>query len=177
MDYQSILDRLSYISEQGIFSRVAKADKNNNQENKDIINEIILWKINRMPVIEDSVIEEIVNLPSKISPLEASKSNKSYEIIVRLLCSKGIKLPIASTILHFYYPNIYPIIDQRAFRELYKKEYPHHQKDCDKLAKLYLNYIKDIYEYKIKNCPKISFKDIDKILYQIDKEKGNKVKY
>lgn len=177
MDYQSVLDRFSYKSDQPIFNRIAKSNKNDYQENKDIINEIILWKINRLPIIEENIIQMIVNLSSNITPLEASKSHETYDVIVQLLSSKGIKLPMASTILHFYYPDVYPIIDQRAFRELYQKEYPHHQKDWNKLAKLYLNYIKDIYEYKIKFCPKISFRDIDKVLYQLDKEKGNEVKY
>ncbi len=76
---------------------------------------------------------------------------------------------MASTILHFYNPETFPIIDQRAYRELYEKEAPRftEKNSCD----IYVKYIKDCYKYWEDNCKcvGIEFSDIDKILYQLDK--------
>ncbi|MBO5337248.1 MAG: hypothetical protein J6A94_09005 [Lachnospiraceae bacterium] len=84
---------------------------------------------------------------------------------------------MASTVLHFYFPNVYPIIDQRAYRELYGTDYPKNTFKVEVLVALYLKYIADCYKYQQKNCPEIPFAKIDKVLYQLDKEKGNRVKY
>lgn len=40
------------------------------------------------------------------------------EILRKLLMTPGIRLPMASTILRFKNPNVYQIIDQRAYRFL-----------------------------------------------------------
>ena len=42
---------------------------------------------------------------------------------------------------------------------------------------MYVKYISDCYKYQQKQCPKVPFAKIDKVLYQMDKEKGFKVKY
>lgn len=136
MDYHQILQRFQYEDESDIHQRVCETNKQDLQQNRDIINQIVLWKLNR-------------------------------------------SVAVASAILHFYYPDIFPIIDQRSYRELYDREFPIYldkQKE-EKYVELYLEYIEDCYEYQQRNCPTISFAYIDKILYQIDKEKGNKVRY
>lgn len=83
---------------------------------------------------------------------------------------------MASTILHFYNPETFLIIDQRAYRELYKKEAPRftEQNSYD----IYIKYIKDRYEYWEDNCKcfGIEFSDIDKILYQLDKNENKPVR-
>ena len=45
------------------------------------------------------------------------------------------------------------------------------------LTELYLKYVKDCWEYQQEKCPKIAFPQIDRVLYQLDKEKDNKVIY
>ena len=178
MNYQEILERFSYEDDSGILERINKANTSI-QEDKDIINEIVLWKLNRMVKVEDDVIEQIKSLPDYKSPLELVNDTKIIHILEKLLSSKGIQLPMASTILHFYYPDLFPIIDQRSYREVYKKELPSfHSKDkIQKYSTLYLTYIKDCFRYKENNCSEVPFRYIDKILYQLDKEKGNKGKY
>lgn len=88
-----------------------------------------------------------------------------------------MKLPMASTVLHFYFPHVYPIIDQRAYRELYGVEYPQYINKLDAMVDIYVKYIEDTNKYQKENCPEIPFEKIDKILYQLDKEKGYKVIY
>lgn len=84
---------------------------------------------------------------------------------------------MASTVLHFYFPDVYAIIDQRAYRELYGEEYPKYMTKVETLVKMYMKYISDCYKYQQKQYPEVSFFKIDKVLYQMDKEKGFKVKY
>ncbi|HBC99436.1 MAG TPA: hypothetical protein DC053_08880 [Lachnoclostridium sp.] len=101
------------------------------------------------------------------------------DLLYDYLNKLGIKLAVASTILHFYYANIFPIIDQSSYRELTGKEYPiYSSKDRNKkYAELYINYIGMCFQFNMQECPDILFEFIDKILYQLDKEKGNAVKY
>lgn len=63
-----------------------------------------------------------------------------------LISSKGIKLAIASTILHFYNPDTFPIIDQRAYRELCSEEMPQNIKK-EKSFDIYYDYIFDCKKY------------------------------
>lgn len=178
MYYQKLLESYDYKSDQNIKNRIKHSDGTNAQENKDIINEIVLWKINRNVGISDEVICQIRTLDAT-TPIEAANDSAVKQLIIDLLLSDGIQLAMASTILKMFHPNIFPIIDQRAYRELYKKEMPKFfSKDSnEKYAVLYQEYIKLCYQYQQANCPEIDFNDIDKILYQLDKEKGFKVKY
>ena len=177
MNYQEILNRFTYDDETQIMERITKADKTNYQENTDIINSIVLWKMNRRPQVSENVIDAIYMLKTIKTPMEAVESELTAQVVAELLRSKGMQLPMASTVLHFYYPDIYPIIDQRAYRELYGEEYPKNTFKVEKLVALYVKYIADCYRYHQENCPEIPFAKMDKLLYQLDKEKGFKVKY
>jgi len=177
MDYQEILNRFIYDDETEIMDRISKVDKSDYRENKDIINEIVLWKMNRRPQVDEKVIDTLYGLDCIRTPLEASESELTARVVEMLLLSKGMQLPMASTVLHFYFPDVYPIIDQRAYRELYGEEYPKYTTKVETLVKMYMKYISDCYKYQQKQCPEVSFAKIDKVLYQMDKEKGFKVKY
>jgi hypothetical protein len=179
MDYKEVLARFRYESDDNIKSRILRSNKENYQENRDIINEIVLWKIQRSVSLTDTTLDLLNSFNNISSPLDVIYNEKVKTLIFQLLDSKGIKIAMASTILHFYYPAIFPIIDQRSYRELTSKEIPeYYSKDKNKkYTKLYLDYIKECYDYNINNCSDISFEYIDKVLYQLDLEKGNKVKY
>lgn len=109
--------------------------------------------------------------------MQALEDEKTAQVIEKLLQTKGMQLPMASTVLHFYYPEVFPIIDQRAYRELYAMDYPKTMTKIPMLTELYRKYVKDCWEYQQEKCPEIAFSQIDKVLYQLDKEKGNKVIY
>jgi len=176
MNYQEILDRFKYEDESDIMERIASATNTNYRENRDIINEIILWKMNRMPHFDNELIDMIYSLEDISTPENAVKSEKTKRVVRKLLQTKGMKLPMASTVLHFYFPRVFPIIDQRAYRELYGDEYPQYIK-LDAMVDMYMKYIEDTWRYQREKCPEIPYEKIDKILYQLDKEKGNKVVY
>lgn len=57
MNYQDILNRFSYDDETKIIDGISKAEKEDYRENQDIINEIVLWKLNRRPQISEKLID------------------------------------------------------------------------------------------------------------------------
>ncbi len=93
-------------------------------------------------------------------------SELTKEVLSSLLETKGVRLPMASTILRFKNPEIYQIIDQRVYRLIYGI-------DLKMSTKIHLN-IKQYFEYisDLKRiCKKIGipFIDSDRILYEYDK--------
>lgn len=77
---------------------------------KDIINQIVLWKVNRQVFFEDeTLLPDIIALERKGFDRKTAFSKKYWKetifpIIVRMLACPGIRLPMASTILHFFIP-------------------------------------------------------------------------
>lgn len=177
MDYQEVLSRFTYDDGTDIRNRISAVEAGDYRENRDIINEIVLWKMNRRPQVTEELTDAIFSLKEIKTPLQVLTDEKTGRVVEKLLQTKGMQLPMASTVLHFYYPEIFPIIDQRAYRELYAMDYPKTMTKIPMLTELYLKYIKDCWEYQQEKCPEIAFSQIDKVLYQLDKEKGNKVIY
>ena len=180
MNNKDILDRYTYKNDKLIKKKISDADAIDYEKNRDIINEIILWKISRSVEISDGTIDKIHSLRCSIqSPLDAVDSMEVKTLLGELLNSKGIKIAMASTILHFFYPSVFPIIDQRAYRELTGDNMPEfYSKDKNqRYTELYLHYIENCYKYNMEIFPEAEFECIDKILYQLDKEKNNQVNY
>lgn len=175
---KEILKRYAYADDKEIINRIKNCTGNNERENRDIINSIVLWKINRQVDIGNELFTNIKKL-NIIPSLIKSKENDIKKIIFDLLGIKGVKIAMASTILKMFYPNSFPIIDQRAYRELNGKDLPDYYgvNANQKYAELYFQYILDCHSYNQNICPNIKFDDVDKVLYQLDLEKGKKVKY
>lgn len=134
--------------------------------------EIVLWKTNRFPEINDDLI-------IKINELRKGYNEKlSDYILIKLLNSKGFDLPMASTFLRFINPDYFQIIDQRVFRILYGKnlKIPFSK---PKKIELYKKYLIDLKEVCISY--EIPFSKSDRILYLLDKHpevnKEQKIKY
>jgi len=144
--------------------------------NRQIIYEMVLWKINRFPEIDDGLINEI----NTISGLERNQHNceNSRSIIEKLLRCRGIRLPMASTILRFANPNAFQIIDDRVCRVLSLEEkYPVKpvkitQGYLELSIKCYFKYLDKLNEIC---CDRLPFDQADRILYQLDIELGNKI--
>ena len=81
---------------------------------------------------------------------------------------------MASTILHFFHPSTYLIMDQRAYRVIFKEEMPNNPS-----PQMYTMYLKKCVKYykDQKLNPDIAFELLDRYLYQMDKEMKNKVSY
>jgi thermostable 8-oxoguanine DNA glycosylase len=98
------------------------------------------------------------------------------EILLKLLSKeqKGIRLPIASTILRFKNPNIYPILDQRVYRFIYGKELKYSLSNINQQIEIYLSYIDKL--ESVCNEFNIEFSMADRILYSMDKTYNFEIK-
>lgn len=147
--------------------------------NQEIINEIVLWKVNRYAKLPD----EAILLINKIDTNETILTSEQKELVSKILNillkkTKGIQLPMASTILRFRNKNIFQIIDQRVYRILYRealnlKPYKNDEVIEDEI-KMYFNYLDKLRE----KCQRfeIPFSESDRILYEADKYYNKDVK-
>ena len=151
-----------------------KLDEISTDFNQEIINEIVLWKVNRYAELKN---ETLILLNTINKDEEVLNEALTTQILQELLQTKGIQLAMASTILRFKNPKIYQIIDQRVFRFIYGENMPKYFGTIDSQIKLYLEYLdrlKSICKEK-----KINFELSDRIIYELDKEfnKDEKIKY
>ena len=167
---------------------ISKLKKDSSQvEVKFLIYEIVLWKLNRMVYLDEDSIKRLLNIKelldiSKISLEKFLKSdelkNELCETMKKLMNCGGIRIAMASTILHFFCPEFCPIIDKRAYFALYKEKMPERFNKPAEGPNAYLKYIEKCYNWfkqKEEKGETIEFKNIDKILYQHDKESNRKV--
>lgn len=141
-----------------------KLDSLQDDFNQEIINEIVLWKVNRYAQLSSNCL----NLINKIDKTSLKLDNElTAEILLELLNQKGVRLAMASTILRFKNPNIYQIIDQRAFRFLTGKNLDYPERDLKKQINYYLEYLDKLNDA----CKqfKMDFNLSDRILYRLDK--------
>lgn len=152
----------------------SKLDDLNGNFNQEIINEIVLWKVNRYSFIDDEAFALLnqINNEDKVLNLEVTT-----QILTKLLNTKGIQLAMASTILRFKNPNIYQIIDQRVYRFIYGSEIPKYFSSNEKQIELYTDYLQKLNQVCIEK--EIDFRLSDRIIYELDKlyNKEIKIKY
>ena len=133
------------------------------------INEIVLWKVNRYAEVD----EETLNLINSIDPNSAELDvEKTTAILMGLLRTKGIQLPMASTILRFRNKHVYQIIDQRVYRIINPNqtlEIRSYQSDKNREEQidLYIRYLNDLKAACLRHA--IPFDDADRILYMADR--------
>lgn len=141
---------------------------------QSIINQIVLWKVNRYSQFNESTLLLLNQVDKNDLVLNADLTEK---ILRNLLSTKGVQLAMASTILRFKNPNIYQIIDQRVYRLIYGKIMPKYFSSIDIQIELYLGYLEKLRE--VCNHKQIDFILADRILYDLDKKhnKDEKIKY
>lgn len=145
----------------------------------DVVNQVVLWKVNRQVKLDDETKTKLLEIKSisSIDEVLSSKRNQVVEILSLLLKTKGVKLPMASTILHFFNENSFPIIDQRAYYiAMGQQIYPFNlcNSDIRFAIKTYFEYLNKCIEWS--NKLNVTISVIDKYLYQMDKDSGRKIK-
>ena len=147
---------------------------NPDEFNREKLYEIILWKLNRFPQIDDELLVKIQTL-SKLQPKE---HRSSKETLKELLACHGIRLPIASTILRFINPGTFQIIDDRVFRVLSLegkmpvKPQKMNDRYLEKSCEVYFHYLDELHKVCDSSLP---FEESDRILYLLDIKLGNKI--
>lgn len=156
-----------------IIKRIENCNFKNQRENADIINEIVVWKINRRQNVGNALVLKIKELSKDLTNYNkvANYKDKIAETYDELTKSKGVSAAMASTILKMFMPEALPIIDQRAYREIYGKDMP---SKVD--GNTYFEYVEEVIKQFNKESG-INFSDMDKVLYQRDKAAGKPVKY
>ena len=132
---------------------------------QELIDKIILWKINRYAFVPKETLDKINKIKKSDEKIDIPLTR---EILNDLLDEnvKGIKLAIASTILRFKNPNIYQIIDQRVYRLIYGTEFKLKTKVNENIIQ-YLAYLVDL--RNVCDLYHIPFSESDRILYEYDK--------
>lgn len=174
----NILSKYSYESGDDIFEKINESSSDL-EELKGIINCIVLWKLNRLVYIEDDVLLSLKNIQKIKSPKEVIDYHKEEvkRLLIDLLESKGVRLAMASTFLHFFNPEVFPIIDQRAYRVIFLEDYKP-SFNVEKNAEVYMEYLEKCIKYYDEKLigSLVQFCDIDKYLYQLDILASNRVK-
>ena len=161
-------DNISNFDEEYEYQKdlTAELDKLNSDFNQDIINEIVLWKVNRYVKISDETLHLINEIDQNDTTINIELTKK---VLRELLNIKGIRIPMASTILRFRNPKIYQIIDQRVFRFIHPEgEELKDSKDNEVTIQMYLDYLKRLNEVCLETG--IPYEESDRKLYLIDKK-------
>ncbi len=152
-----------YLYQEGLTKEL---DKLNTEFNQAIINEIVLWKVNRYVKITDEALSLLNKIDRNSPKIEIGLTKK---ILQNLLKISGVRIALASTILRFKNPNIYQIIDQRVYRFIHPNgEELKNSTDNNKQISLYLEYLDRL--HVVCMTYNIPFKDSDRILYIMDKD-------
>jgi len=135
-----------------------------------LINEIVLWKLNRYVLLDNAALQGLDGLRC----LKTGQHRRGEAALRSLLGTHGVDLPMASTILRFRNPRVYQIIDRHAHRAIYDQDYPLHTKSPtqQKIA-VYFDYLDRLVEL----CRKrdLTFGTIDRLLYVFDKRQNGKL--
>lgn len=137
---------------------------------QSLINDIVLWKVNRYVKVNDDIVGPI----SELKVLKAGEHRKSKKELSSLLELNGVDLPMASTILRFINPEVFQIIDRHAYRAIYENKYPlYTSTPTDRKLSVYFDYIDEL--IKLCKLKALSFTTIDRLLYIFDKKNNGKL--
>ena len=120
-----------------------KLDNIEDDFDQAIINEIVLWKVNRYANLSHNSLQLLNKINKDATTLDHSLTT---DVLLELLTQKGVRLAMASTILRFKNPNIYQIIDQRAFRFLTGKTLEYPERDLNQQINFYIEYLEKLNE-------------------------------
>ncbi len=149
----------------------ARLDNLDSDFDQDIINEIVLWKVNRYAALDI----DTINLINRIKKTDKEINLELTEaILLKLLRQKGIRLAMASTILRFKNPTIYQIIDQRVYRFIYGNDLEYSVTNITEQIKIYLAYLINLRDKS--NQHSIKFENADRVFYSMDKHYNATVK-
>lgn len=144
----------------------SKLDKLDTDFNQDIINEIVLWKVNRYALVDNETLKLVNQIKKEDTQINPELTGA---ILLRLLSKeqKGFRLAMASTVLRFKNPKIYQIIDQRVFRFLYGKDLKYSETNINEQITIYLDYLQKLKDICAEHS--VNFETADRVFYTMDK--------
>lgn len=137
---------------------------------QSLVNEIVLWKVNRYAPLSQSALEALNGLDK----IKAGKHRDSATVLQCLLHEPGIDLPMASTLLRFKNPQVFQIIDRHAYRALKGEDYPlYSASGLDMKIEVYFKYLDEL--IALSKSKNVDFKILDRVLYVFDKRHNGKL--
>ena len=134
---------------------------------QEIVNEIVLWKVNRYARLPEGVRNALHTLRT----LKPKMHRDGEKVLGLLLECSGVDLPMASTILRFQAADVFQIIDKHAYRAVFGVAYPLYPASNPKSKiSTYFDYLDALHQLALSS--KTSFCDLDRILYIFDKDKN-----
>lgn len=132
---------------------------------QELINEIVLWKVNRYVSLKSGMLRKLDGLKT----LRSGHHRQSKDVLDNLLNTHGVDLAMASTILRFRNPGVFQIIDRHAYRAVYGRKYPlyPYHSNSRKIT-LYFNYLDEL--VKIAKEINLEYEILDRLLYVFDKQ-------
>lgn len=132
---------------------------------QSLVNEIVLWKVNRYVSLDNEILVSIDNLKN----LTQGRYRQAQSVLEILLNVHGVDLPMASTFLRFRNPKVFQIIDRHAYRAVYDRVYPlNTSSSISRKVSTYFEYLDKLIELcRERN---LEFQNIDKLLYEFDKQ-------
>jgi len=165
-DLQKYKDRYEY--QESLTDRLDNIEKR--PFNQSLLNEIVLWKVNRFVELDNDIFREI----NELKELTSGEHKKGEHVLKHLIGSNGIDLPLASSILRFRNPKVFQIIDRHAYRAVYGEKYPLYTKTSpERKINLYFDYLNKLVD--LCNANNLDFEKIDRVLYQFDKGENGKL--
>ena len=169
-DLKASIDREhKYKNTEKFMEKLDIKSKKSKYFNQAMINQIVLFKVNRYAEIPSNVLD-ILN---EINPKARTINKKLSRIVLhKLLMQKGVRLAMASTILRFKNPNIYQMIDQRVYRLIYGKKLKLSSSKSEKQHNIQIDLYFD-YLDKLKHLCKqngYKFSDSDRTFFHADKK-------
>ena len=138
---------------------------------QETINEIVLWKTNRYARLSSELLHSLDDFTS----LQMGEHRQGEAALASLLETRGVDLPMASTILRFRNPRVFQIIDQRAYRAIYGQKYPLNSNSAlHRKVSVYFDYLDELVKFCIDS--ETSFETVDRLLYQFDTQLNGKLK-
>ncbi len=135
------------------------------------INQIVLWKVDRYFEVNERVLSMLNNCIS----LRNGEHRTVEQLLYKMLEIQGVDISMASTMLRFRNPEVFQIIDRRAFRVVYGKPLKLYFKSpTAKKINIYFEYLDRLNEIAVEN--QIDFKILDRALYQLDIEINSNIK-
>jgi hypothetical protein len=132
----------------------------------DDLRRVSLWKIDRVLHIEEDTLKLLGSLAGADINVE---SPLSKDCLLRLVDCQGIGYPMASAILKFLRPDIFPIIDARAYRAIYGRRLAYSSYTLER----YLDYALKIQDLAIQM--RVELREVDEQLYCFDKVQNGKL--
>ena len=137
---------------------------------QDVINEIVLWKLNRYAKLSPSALEAL----NSVTDTQPKAHRTAKAALATLLGEPGVDLAMASTFLRFRKRKAFQIIDRHAYRAVYGEDYPLYSSSSDDAKiDLYFRYLDRLFAFA--DSKKVDFKILDRVLYVFDKQVNGKL--